>query len=138
MRLLSVRSDHVGVRPVGRQPASHRCRHRRRDGRQHLPLRDLSADSRCHQAGSRVRLQVGSPRMIMNRLLMAVATDDDTGKHDLSRRTLLKAGLASGGGLLLSMRMPMLIAHASSPPAYSAPNSFMRIAPSGPITLTMP
>ena len=28
MRLLSVRSDHVGVRPAGRQPASHRCRHR--------------------------------------------------------------------------------------------------------------
>ena len=55
--------------------------------------------------------------MIIDRLVMATATDDDTGKNDLSRRTLLKAGLASGGGLLLSMRMPMLVAHAAAPPA---------------------
>src|SRR5256884_7894460 len=138
MRLLSVRSDHVGVGPAGRQTASHGCRHRRGDGRQYLPLRHLSADSRCHQAGSRVQLQAGSARMIIDRLLSALATDDDAGKHDLSRRTLLKAGLASGGGLLLSMRMPMLAAHAVASPADFAPNAFIRIAPNGQVTLTMP
>ena len=74
--------------------------------------------------------------MIIDRLVMAMATDDDTGKNDkndLSRRTLLKAGLASGGGLLLSMRMPMLAAHAAAPPVDFAPNAFIRIAPSGQI-----
>ena len=76
--------------------------------------------------------------MMIDRLLTAMATDDDTGKHDLSRRTLLKAGLASGGGLLLSMRMPMLAANAAVPPADFAPNAFIRIAPSGQVTLTMP
>src|SRR6266850_5940719 len=138
MRLLSVRSDHVGISPAGRQPASDGCRHRRRDGRKYLPLRHLSADSRCHQAGSRVRLQAGRARMIIDRLLTAMAADDDAGKHDLSRRTLLKAGLASGGGLLLSMRMPMLAAHAAASPADFVPNAFVRIAPSGQVTLTMP
>src|SRR5258705_7141563 len=136
MRLLSVRSDHVGVSPAGRQPASDGCRHRRRDGRKYLPLRHLSADSRCHQAGSRVRLQAGRARMIIDRL--AMAADDDAGKHGLSRRTLLKAGLASGGGLLLSMRMPMLAAHAAASAADFSPNAFIRIAPSGQVTLTMP
>ncbi len=32
-------------------PESRRCRHRRRDGRQHLPLRHLCAHPRGHQAG---------------------------------------------------------------------------------------
>jgi isoquinoline 1-oxidoreductase beta subunit len=76
--------------------------------------------------------------MIIDRLLTAIATNGDASKHDLSRRTLLKAGLASGGGLLLSMRMPMLAAHAAAPPADFAPNAFIRIAPNGQITLTMP
>lgn len=76
--------------------------------------------------------------MIIDRLLTAMATDDDTGKHDLSRRMLLKVGVAGGGGLLLSMRMPMLAARAAAPPTDFAPNAFIRIAPSGQITLTMP
>jgi len=76
--------------------------------------------------------------MIIDRLLTILATDDDAGKLDLSRRTLLKAGLASGGGLLLSMRMPMLAAHAAASPADFVPNAFIRIAPSGQVTLTMP
>ena len=36
------------------------------------------------------------------------------------------------------MRMPMLAAHAAAPPVDFAPNAFIRIAPSGQITLTMP
>jgi isoquinoline 1-oxidoreductase subunit beta len=76
--------------------------------------------------------------MIIDRLFAAIAMDDDATKRDLSRRTLLKAGLAGGGGLLLSMHMPMLTAHAAVPSADFVPNAFIRIAPSGQITLTMP
>jgi isoquinoline 1-oxidoreductase beta subunit len=76
--------------------------------------------------------------MIIDRLLTAMATDDGPTESGLSRRTLLKAGLASGGGLLLSMRMPVLAAHATALPTDFVPNAFIRIAPSGQITLTMP
>jgi isoquinoline 1-oxidoreductase subunit beta len=76
--------------------------------------------------------------MIIDRILTAMAMDGDPTKSDLSRRTLLKAGLASGGGLLLSLRMPVLAAHAAAPSADFAPNAFIRIAPGGQITLTMP
>src|SRR5882757_6946072 len=76
--------------------------------------------------------------MIIDRLLMATAAGDGATKNDLSRRTLLRAGLASGGGLLLSMQMPALSAQAAAPAADFAPNAFIRIAPSGQVTLTMP
>jgi len=52
MRLLPIRPDHVGLRPAGEKRAPHRCRHRRRDGGQHLPLWHLRTSPRCHQAGS--------------------------------------------------------------------------------------
>src|SRR5260370_260410 len=51
MRLLPVRPDHVRFGAAGEQSASDRFRHRRRDVRQHLPLRDLCSHSRSHQAG---------------------------------------------------------------------------------------
>src|SRR5256886_12573801 len=76
--------------------------------------------------------------MIIDRIFAAIAMDDDATKRDLSRRTLLKAGLAGGGGLLLSMHMPMLTAQTAVPSADFVPNAFIRIAPSGQITLTMP
>jgi len=76
--------------------------------------------------------------MIIDRLLTAMATDGGPANSDLSRRTLLKAGLASGGGLLLSLRMPGLAAHAAAPSGNFVPNAFIRIAPGGQITLTMP
>src|SRR6266481_8302344 len=136
MRLLPVRPDHVGFCFAGGQPASHRFRHRRCDGGQHLPLRHLFAHSRGHQAGGSDPRQAGSARMIIDRLLTAMAADG-VPESDLSRRTLLKAGLAGGGGFLLSMRMPMLAADAAAPIDF-VPNAFIRIAPSGQITLTMP
>src|SRR5436309_5627157 len=76
--------------------------------------------------------------MIIDRLLTAIAMDGGPAKSDLSRRTLLKAGLASGGGLLLSLGMPVLTAHAVASSTDFVPNAFIRIAPSGQITLTMP
>ena len=50
MRLLPGRADHAGRRAAETDAASHGRGHRRRDVRQHLPLRHLSAHSRRHQA----------------------------------------------------------------------------------------
>ncbi|MDB5607112.1 MAG: molybdopterin binding aldehyde oxidase and xanthine dehydrogenase protein [Bradyrhizobium sp.] len=73
--------------------------------------------------------------MIIDRLLNTMTSDGGTANSGLSRRALLQAGLASGGGLLLSLQMPTL---AAAKPTEFVPNAFIRIAPSGQITLTMP
>ncbi len=46
MRLLPVGTDHVGGGVAQDEPQPQRSTDRRRDGGQHLPLRDLSANSR--------------------------------------------------------------------------------------------
>ena len=51
MRLLPIRPDHVGERAARSKAEADRRGHRRCDGRQHLPLRHLSAHSRCDQTG---------------------------------------------------------------------------------------
>ena len=76
--------------------------------------------------------------MIIDRLSATMPTDKNPAKIGMSRRMLLKAGLASGGGLLLSLRMPVLPARAAAPSADFVPNAFIRIAPTGQVTLTMP
>ncbi len=53
MRLLPVRPDHVRRGVARGDAASRRCRHRCRDGRQHLPLRHLCAHSRGDQESRR-------------------------------------------------------------------------------------
>ncbi|MGD0105628.1 MAG: molybdopterin cofactor-binding domain-containing protein, partial [Rhodopila sp.] len=58
-----------------------------------------------------------------------------------SRRLLLKAGLLTGGGLLLGLRLPSLTRaadQASDNAAEFVPNAFIRIDPQGTITLIMP
>ncbi len=54
VRLLPVGPDHVRIRAAGEQSKSHRCRHRRGHGRQHLSLRHLSAHPRRDQTGGAV------------------------------------------------------------------------------------
>jgi isoquinoline 1-oxidoreductase subunit beta len=58
--------------------------------------------------------------------------------HMPSRRALLQAGLAAGGGLLIGLRLPGR-AHANVPEADGTfmPNAFIRIAPDESITLIM-
>ncbi|MDR3535772.1 MAG: xanthine dehydrogenase family protein molybdopterin-binding subunit [Acetobacteraceae bacterium] len=54
----------------------------------------------------------------------------------LSRRAILRIGLAAGGGLLAGMHLPGFARAADAAPL--APNSFIRIATDGTITLIMP
>ncbi|HVI63530.1 MAG TPA: molybdopterin cofactor-binding domain-containing protein, partial [Bradyrhizobium sp.] len=57
----------------------------------------------------------------------------------VSRRTLLQAGAAAGGGLLLSLRLPFASGDAEAAGADGfAPNAFIRIGSDGQIVLTMP
>ena len=72
--------------------------------------------------------------MIIDRLF-PMADNAETG---LSRRSLLKAGLAGGGGLLLSVGMPVFSVPAATTSGDFSPNAFIRIASSGQVTLTMP
>ena len=56
-----------------------------------------------------------------------------------SRRWLLQSGVAAGGGLLLSLRLPLANGNAEAAKADTfAPNAFIRIAGDGRIVLTMP
>jgi len=59
--------------------------------------------------------------------------------HDMmpSRRTVLVGGLIAGGGLMLGLRLPTRAAAADETSNF-APNAFVRVAPSGAVTLIMP
>lgn len=55
-----------------------------------------------------------------------------------TRRLMLKAGLAAGGGLLIGLRLPSgRMAEAAASEAPFAPNAFIRIAPDNTITFIM-
>ena len=57
----------------------------------------------------------------------------------LTRRALVKATAAAGGGLILSLSFPRLRAVvAAEPDAGFAPNAFVRIDPDGKVTFTIP
>ena len=57
----------------------------------------------------------------------------------MSRRVFLKAGVASGGGLLLSFALPAFRGDpAAAASSGFAPNAFIRIGRDGSVTLTMP
>ena len=79
-------SDHVGVRVAGGQRQALRRGHRRRDGRQHLPLRHLPAHPRGDPQG-RGRCEVTS-----------------LDSQGVDRRSLLR-GLVSGGALVLGANL---------------------------------
>ena len=59
------------------------------------------------------------------------------GHIELSRRAILKTSLLAGGGLMLGLRLPSLARGAEAAGEFM-PNAFVKIAPSGAITLIMP
>jgi isoquinoline 1-oxidoreductase subunit beta len=57
--------------------------------------------------------------------------------NGVSRRGFLQAGAAAGGGLMLSLSLPLANSVAEAADSF-APNAFVRIGGDGQIVLTMP
>jgi isoquinoline 1-oxidoreductase beta subunit len=77
--------------------------------------------------------------MILDRIAFQGTTSDRTASaNSLSRRTLLRAGAAAGGGLLLSLSLPFAGGAAEAANSEFVPNAFIRIGGDGQIVLTMP
>src|SRR3981081_237875 len=111
---IPVGPDHVGFGAAREQPASDGFRHRRRDVRQHLPLRHLCPHSRSDQAGRAVE-RAGRLTMILDHTtLRAAGPDRFPSANGLSRRNFLQAGAAAGGGLMLSLSLPLAIRDAEA------------------------
>src|SRR4051812_39070410 len=111
MRLLPVGTDHVRDRTPAVQPAAVGGRHRPGHGREHLPLRHLSAHPRGHQA----RLAFAREKEIV---------------MNPSRRRFLQ----SSGALSLAFYLPGAVKAAGAEASF-APNAYLRIAPSGEVTI---
>src|SRR5262249_60561071 len=139
MRVLPVGPDHVRLGAACEQPASDGFRYRRRDVRQHLPLRDLSAHSRSDQAGRAIERTRRLTMRVDHLPSLAVGSARSSSTSGVSRRTFLQAGAGAGGGLLLSLRLPFAngAAEAAGAPGFT-PNAFIRIGTDAKIGLTMP
>jgi isoquinoline 1-oxidoreductase beta subunit len=76
--------------------------------------------------------------MVRNRDVSALGSDQTESATNLSRRTLLQAGVAVGGGLVLSLSLPSLGRRSEALAADDfAPNAFIRVGSDGRIVLTM-
>ena len=89
MRLLPVGPDHVRRRFARRHSRPEGFRHRRSNGWKHLPVRHLRAHPRRDQASRPVGLKETSKPMTPT-----------SSAPKLTRRTMLKATAAAGGGLI--------------------------------------
>src|SRR5215831_2936800 len=126
VRLLSVWPDHVRRSVAREDTGAHRHRYRPGNVGEHLPLRHLSAHSRGDQAGGSESDDREQGRLTMDHL---------------TRRQLLCAGAAVGGGFLLGWqldtRVSVLAAAVKAMPSAFVPNGFIRIGTDGRVTLIM-
>jgi isoquinoline 1-oxidoreductase beta subunit len=77
--------------------------------------------------------------MIIDRLASRAASDQSPPADNFSRRAFLQAGAAAGGGLMLSLTLPLANGDAQAAAADGfAPNAFINIKGDGQIVLTMP
>jgi isoquinoline 1-oxidoreductase beta subunit len=77
--------------------------------------------------------------MMRDRLTSREGSHRPPATDGLSRRTLLQAGAAAGGGLMLSLSLPFARGEAEAAGADAfVPNAFVRIGGDGQIVLTMP
>src|SRR6266508_3624951 len=74
--------------------------------------------------------------MILDHLASRAAGQSPSA-NGLTRRAFLQAGAAAGGGLILSLSLPLADAGAAAADGF-APNAFIRIGTDGQIVLTMP
>src|SRR5215468_22609 len=123
MRLLPIGPDHGSRRVAREDTCAQRYRYRPGDVGQHLPLRHLFAYPRSDQT-------CGADHYCPERRLSM---------YRPSRREILVAGAAAGGGLLIGWnvdaRPRMLAKHVKATPPAFAPNAFIRIGRDGRVTL---
>ena len=125
MRLLPVGPDHVGGGAARQQSAPDRCRYRRCDVRQHLPLRHLRPHSRSHQAG---RCELSREATMIDRsIIVPVAAAD---RVATSVAAQLSAGRSGGRRRPDAEPQPAVRERRSATAAADAfaPNAFIRIA----------
>src|SRR5262245_13557157 len=151
VRLLSGRPDHDGGRTSRTHAGAVRRRHSDGDDRQHLPLRDVHADSargspgvgdcRCVLPGS------GALMYTREDVLRANKRGEAIRRAAPSRRMFLKVSASAAGGLLVSIgwdradartgdatRFGSAQSSASAAPLFQ-PNAFVRIDPDDTITI---
>src|SRR5712664_737569 len=110
MRLLPIRAGDERRRAPRREAEPERRRHRRRDGRQHLPLRHLPAHPRRDQAcGEGARMNI----------------------INVSRRDFFKAS----GALVLAVALPDALAQKLRLHKAFSPNAFVRISSDNTVTV---
>src|ERR1700680_4933100 len=149
VRLLPVGTDHVGDRPAGEEAQAGRHRHRPRDGRQHLSLRDLPAHPRSdpRRVGAACCLRRRTMHPLMNRFhtdeqrrLMELLGVRESSPPLLSRRVFLQSagatGLVIGFGWLAPTGAEAALPGAEGAAAGPlAPNAFVRVGTDNLVTV---